>query len=85
VLVEDVQEFRFDDATAIVIGETHELGVFETGDRPKTAIPQVIRKYLDFKVSGPGERLLWKHFRPDRVNHLIVQRECTSVCWVPDC
>ena len=65
--------------------------------RPRTSCPAsaklkvrsmiacTFRKYLDFKVSGPGGRLLWKRFRPDRVNHLIVQRECTSVCWASDC
>jgi hypothetical protein len=28
--------------------------------------------------------LLWKRFRPARVNQLTVQGECTSVCWASD-
>jgi hypothetical protein len=40
------------------------------------------KKYPGFEVSGAaGRRLLWKHFpTPIGSSHLIVQRECASVC-----
>jgi hypothetical protein len=34
---------------------------------------------------APGDGYFGNVSGPDRVNHLIVQRECTSVCWASDC
>jgi hypothetical protein len=59
------------------------------GEQPTEPMPEDVREAfrdtIRLYVDGPwGGGYFGNVSGPDRVNHLIVQRECTRVCWAPN-